>query len=384
MAATAKAVHSPGRRPILDFMVGQALALIGAFAFAGIIGSVIILFYDVSPLDVYETIWVYSTSEISDIARVLANATPLIFSGLAVAVAFKAGMFNIGVEGQYIVGMMTASAAALALDFLPAVLLVSVILLFAMAGSLTWAAVPAVLKVKTGAHEVVTTIMMNGIALSLVAWALLNPLRTSDTGLVDLRTDIFSQKALIPSLAGALGLEEQLPPSVYLTWLFPLALITCALVWFLLFRTRLGYEIRAVGFSSGSAETGGISIGALQIKAFLISGALAGLVGMNHLLGERGYLGHNYASDLGFAGITVAFLARNHPAGIPLAAILLGMLARGQDGIAVTFDIPVEILIILEGVLILSVVVAYEITSRALKRRRQRLVRAEESTMETR
>ena len=372
------AVAEETRAPWLEFIAGQALALGGAFLFAGFVGALIINAYGVSPLEVYRIIWVYSSSEVSDFARVLANATPLIFSGLAVAVAFKAGMFNIGVEGQYIVAMMTASVAALGLDFLPTVLVLPAVVLSGMLGGTAWAAIPAYLKVRTGAHEVVTTIMMNGIALSLVAWALLNPLRSSDEGLVDLRTDIFTTKALIPRIASSLGLEEQIPPSVHLTWLFPGALIACAIVWFLLFRTRLGYEIRAIGSSAGSAEAGGISIKGLQMKAFLISGALAGLVGLNSLLGDRGYLAHNYEIGLGFAGITVAFLGRNHPLGIALAAILLGMLARGQEGIAVTFDLPTETLIILEGILILSVVVAYELVRRGLNRRRQRTVRAEE------
>jgi len=361
------------------FLGGQTAALIAAFLFAGLVGSLIILAYHESPLRVYETVWRFSTARPSDFARVLVNATPLIFSGLALAVAFKAGMFNIGVEGQYIVALMTASAAAITLKFFPAVVLLPAVVLAAVIGSTAWAAVPAILKVKTGAHEVVTTIMMNGIALSLVGWALLKPLKTHEVGLIDLRTDIFTTKALIPKLAPALGLGSSIPSSIALTWLFPVALLTCVGVWFLLYRTRLGYEVRAVGSSAGSAEAGGVPIGATQLKIFLISGALAGFVGLNNLLGDRGYLGNNYEIGLGFAGIAVAFLGRNHPFGIPLAAILIGLLQRGQDGLAVTTNIPTEILIILQGVLILSVVVAYELVNRAIIRRRQRLVRSEET-----
>ncbi len=371
------------RRPDwVEGAIGQGLALFSALALAGIIGGVIILFYDESPLAVYETIWRFATSRPQDFAQVLENATPLIFSGLSVAVAFKAGMFNIGTEGQYIVGMATAAAAAVWFDFMPAFVLLPLVLIFAVIGSTAWASVPAVLKVKTGAHEVVTTIMMNGIAISLVAWAILNPLRSTERTLVDLRTDIFSEKALVPSIGSSFGLEEQIPPSVHLTWLFPLALLACLGAWFLLYRTKLGYEVRAVGTSPGSAEAGGVSIGAAQIKIFLISGALAGFVGLNHLLGDKGYLGSNYEAGLGFAGIAVAFLGRNHPAGIPLAAILIGALTRGQDGVAVTTDLPTEILIILQGVLILSVVIAYEIASRALTRRRQREEREVEAEAE--
>lgn len=361
----------------IEFVTAQGLALGSAFLFAAIVGSVIIVAYDVSPLLVFKTIWVFSTSEPSDVARVLEIATPLIFSGLAVAVAFKAGMFNIGVEGQYIVGMAGAAAAALTLDGLPAPILLPLVVLAAVIASMIWAAIPAVLKVKTGAHEVVTTIMMNGIAVSFVAYLIRNPLKSSESGLIDLRTDEFASAALMPSLR-SLGLDNAIPPAVDLTWLFVIALVLCVGLWFFLVRTRLGYEVRAVGSSPGSAEAGGIAIGTAQIKVFLISGAIAGFVGLNHILGDRGYLGSNYETGLGFAGITVAFLGRNHPAGIPFAAVLMGMLSRGQDGIAVTTDLPTEILIILQGVLILAVVVAYELVNRMLARRRQHEIRSAE------
>ena len=368
------------RRPWVDALTGQVLGIVTAFAFAGIVGAAIIAAYGESPLHVYGIVVDFSTARVQDFARVLDNATPLIFSGLAVAVAFRAGMFNIGVEGQYYVGMLTATVAAVFFD-LPGILHLLVVILFAVLGGVIWAAIPAILKVRTGAHEVVTTIMMNGIAISLVGWALNNPLRTGDVGLVDLRSDRFPESALVPHLGRSLGLDpETIPNSVHLTWLFPLAILACVGVWFLLSRTRLGYEARATGLSPGSAEAGGVSIGGIQLKMFLISGALAGFVGLNHLLGDRGFLGVNYETTLGFTGIGVAFLGRNHPAGIALAAILIGMIARGQDGVAISTDLPREILVILEGILILSVVVAYEVVRRILLRRRQRLVRAEEET----
>lgn len=344
--ATKAAARPPGRPAWIDFLVGQVIALTGAFAFAALIGSLIVIAYGEDPIFVYRTVWAFGTSRPQDFAIVLENATPLIYSGLAVAVAFKAGLFNIGVEGQYIVGMAAAAAAAITLRGLPAPLLLPLVILAAIAGAVLWASVPAVLKVKTGAHEVVTTIMMNGIAVSLVAWLILHPLR-SDVTTTDLRTEDFPQEALVPNLATSFGVEDVIPDSIaHLTWLFPLALVACAVVWFMLFRTRLGYEVRAIGSSAGSAEAGGVSIGGTQLKIFLISGALAGLVGLNHILGDTAYLGSNYETGLGFAGIAVAFLGRNHPAGIPLAAVLFGMLLRGQDGLAILTELPIEILII--------------------------------------
>jgi general nucleoside transport system permease protein len=374
----AEATQSPARsRPAwVDALITQGVALVAAFVFAAVVGGIIISAFGENPLTIYSTVWQFGTARTQDFARVLEIATSLTFSALAVAVAFRAGMFNIGVEGQYIVGMVTASAAAVTLDgILPGLTLLVAVVLAAVAGSIAWAAVPGILKVKTGAHEVVTTIMMNGIALSLVAWALLNPLRSSEQGLIDLRSDRFVADALVPTIGESLGIEETIPPSVHLSWLFVLAIVACLLVWFLLYRTRLGYEMRAIGSSPGSAEAGGVSIGATQIKVFLISGALAGFVGLNHLLVEQGFFGSTYPQFLGFEGIAVAFLGRNSPFGIPLAAILLGMLRRGQDGVAVTTDLPEEILVILEGVLILSVVIAYGAATRLLVRRRQRAER---------
>lgn len=366
---------SRARPAWVDSLLTQVVAVGLAVVFAGAVGGVVILAFRESPAFTYQTIWRFGTNRPQDFARVLENATPLIFSGLAVAIAFKAGLFNIGVEGQYIVGMATAAAAALGLDFLPAPILLPVVVFAAMAGGVAWAAVPIVLKVKTGAHEVVTTIMMNGIAGSLVAWLLLHPLRASARGLVDLQTDPFSPKALVPSLAQTFDLQETIPPLVHLTWLFPVALFAAIAVWFLLKRTRLGYDIRAVGSSPSSAEAGGVDIGRIQITVFLISGALAGLVGLNHLLGDRGFLGANYQTSLGFDGIAVAFLGRTSPVGVVAAAILVGMLERGQDGVALLTDLPQEIIVILQGVLILSIVVAYEIVNRAAARRVQRTER---------
>jgi ABC-type uncharacterized transport system permease subunit len=378
---TAARAEPTGRPAWMDTLLIQLPALAGALAFAAAAGAIIIASFGENPLSVYRVLWIFSTSRASDVAKVLENATPLIFSALAVAIAFKAGMFNIGVEGQYFVAMVAASAVALAVE-LPAVIHLPLVILAAVAGAVVWALIPAILKVKTGAHEVVTTIMMNGIAVSLVAWALLHPLRTSQQGLIDLRTDKFPESALVPNLGSTFGLEEILPRSVHLTWLFPVALLAAFLVWFVLYRSRLGFETRAVGSAPGAAEAGGVSIGATQIKVFAISGALAGFVGLNHLLGDAGFLGVNYETQLGFTGIAVAFLGRNNPLGIVFASIGLGILNRGEDGLALETSLPREIVIILEGILILSVVVAYEITRRIVLRRRQREVRAEELAVE--
>jgi simple sugar transport system permease protein len=362
------ATPGPGagrRSDRLENLAGQLAALGLALLIALAIGSVIILLYGQSPLEVYGAILSYSFGDAQGFGYVLVTATPLIFSALATAVCFKGGMFNIGVEGQYIVAMAFAAAAALWLDFLPGPLLMWAAILAAMVGGMFWASIPALLKVKTGAHEVVTTIMLNGVAASFVAWIIGNPLRYEDVGggfNVNLRTDPFPENAMIPDLGHLLGIRA----SVKLSWLFPAAVVVAVIVWFILRRMRLGYEARAVGSAPGSAQAGGISIGGVQIRLFLLSGALAGLVGMQQLLGDQGFLPVGYEAGLGFIGIGVAFLGQNNPIGIIFAAILWGVLSRGETALQIETQVPREFIIILQGVLIIAVVVTYQVATRRL------------------
>jgi simple sugar transport system permease protein len=259
--------------------------------------------------------------------------------------------------------MITAAVAELNLDFLPGFLLVPAVLMAAMLGGMIWAAIPGVLKVKRGAHEVVTTIMLNAIALSLVGWALNGPLHYNDApegAFVDLRSNVFPKSGL----AGDLGAMFGVTPGAHLSWLLFLAIAAAIVVWFLIRRTRLGFEARAVGSSPGSAMAGGVSIGSTQMRLFLISGALAGLIGMQQILADRGYLPLNYIVGLGFLGIGVAFLGQNNPIGIIFAAILWGILSRGEVALQISSQVPREFIIILQGLLILTVVIIYQIAKR--------------------
>lgn len=356
------------RPPWLEAFAGQFIALLASLAIAVIFGSVLIVAYGESPLEVYSSILDASLGKADGIGYVLAIATPLIFSALAVAICFKGGMFNIGVEGQYLVAMVTAAWAEIELGFLPGPILVTTVLIAAMLGGMVWAAIPAILKVKTGAHEVVTTIMLNGIAVSLLAWAINSPLKFTDAPPgqnVDLRTDPFPEHGLV----GDIGQYLDVTPGAHLSWLLFLAVAAAILMWFVIRRTRLGYDARAVGSSPGSARAGGISIGATQLKLFLISGALAGLVGMQQILADRGHLPQNYIVALGFTGIAVAFLGQNNPIGIVFAAILWGILSRGEVALQIQSEVPREFIIILQGILILSVVITYQIAKRRLAAR---------------
>src|SRR5262245_59045898 len=362
-------IAAPRARPAwMETLVGQTLALLASFAIALLFGSVLILAYGENPIDVYRSIFDASLGSADGIGYVLAIATPLIFAALAVCVCFKGGMFNIGVEGQYYVAMIFAAVAELNLDFLPGFLLVPAVLVAAMVGGMVYAAIPAVLKVRTGAHEVVTTIMLNGIAISLVGWALNGPLHYNDApegAFVDLRTNVFPPQGLVGDLGSMFGIT----PGAHLSWLFLLAVAAAIVVWFLIRRTRLGYEARAVGSAPGSAKAGGVSIGSTQVRLLLISGALAGLVGMQNILADRGTLPLNFVIGLGFTGIAVAFLGQNNPIGIIFAAILWGILSRGEVALQISSEVPREFIIILQGLLILTVVITYQIAKRRLAAR---------------
>jgi simple sugar transport system permease protein len=382
MSTASTSVRSTARPPWLDASLGQGLALLAAFGIAIAVGSLIIILYGENPLTVYGAMLQFAFKDATSIGAVLAIATPLIFAALAVSVCFKGGLFNIGVEGQFLVGMVTASWAALTFDFLPGLLHLAVVLLFASLGGMVYAAVPGILKVKTGAHEVVTTIMLNGVAVSIVAYALNGPLRFTKAPPgqnVDLRTDIFEPSALVPDLGHLFGVSG----SAHLSWLFPIAIVASVVVWFLFRRMRLGYEARAVGSSTGSARAGGISIGAIQVKLFLISGFLAGLIGMQQVLVERGALVQNYEAQLGFTGIAVAFLGQNNPIGIVFAAVLWSILSRGETALQIETDVPREFVIILQGILIFCVVVVYQIAKRRLARRELQRAGAEVGLRDT-
>ena len=368
--------------PWLESAVGQSLALLAAFAIAVGAGALIITLYGENPLSVYSAMLSFAFKDVTSVGTVLSIATPLIFAALAVSVCFKGGLFNIGVEGQFLVGMVTASWAALTFDFLPGLLHLAAVLLFACFGGMVYAAVPGILKVTTGAHEVVTTIMMNGIAVSIVAYALNGPLRFTKAPPgqnVDLRTDIFEPSALVPDLGRVFGVGN----SAHLSWLFPIAMVASGIVWFLFRRMRLGYEARVVGSSAGSARAGGIAIGGVQIKLFLISGALAGLTGMQQVLVERGALVQNYEAQLGFTGIAVAFLGQNNPIGIVFAAVLWAILSRGETALQLGTNLPREFVIILQGILIFSVVVVYQVAKRRLARRELQRAGAEVGLRDT-
>lgn len=279
--------------------------------------------------------------------------TNFIFTGLAVAVAFHAMLFNIGGEGQAYLGGLGAALVCLALDaVLPGLIVIPLAILAAAATGAIWGAVPGWLQAKRGSHIVITTIMFNFLAaslmVSLLAGVLKNPGRMSP------ETRGFAEEATLPfihDLVNALGGEMTRSP---LNLSFVVALLACVGVWVLIWRSRLGYAIRATGHSVGAAEYAGIPVSRIIIITMAISGGLAGMMAINEILGVQQKLVLNFTSGYGFTGIAVALMGRNHPVGIVLASLLFGALYQGGAELDFEFSsISREMVLLIQGLVIL-------------------------------
>lgn len=275
------------------------------------------------------------------------------------------GLFNIGVEGQYTIAVVMAAYVGAQVE-LPAVLHVTLIVAVAMAVGMAWAAVPGVLKVTRGVHEVITTIMLNNIATFLVGYLLANHFLDRADETLNLQTEKIPESGRFPDIF-------DLGPNATINGILVVALVTGVLYYVLLWRTRFGYDLRASGLNPLAAQASGVAPRGMIVKGMMLSGAVAGLVGLPTLLGFSFNYNLDFATGLGFAGITVALLGRNNPFGIAVGALLLAFLGRSAQILDLE-GIPKEIVVIMEGVIVLSVVVAYELVQRFIEAQQRRLV----------
>ena len=280
-------------------------------------------------------------------------ATNFIFTGLAVAMAFHAMLFNIGGEGQAYIGGLGVAVILLALDqYLPFWILLPLALIGAMLFGAAWAAVPAYLQAYRGSHIVITTIMFNFIAANLMVYLLVNVFILPRSMTPESR--VFEEIAWMPSMQSifaTLGIEISDSP---LNLSFIIALIVSLIVWIYIWHTRWGYEMRSVGFSEKAATYAGINTKRVIMITMLISGALAGLAGVNEIMGVQHKLMLDFVAGYGFTGIAVALMGRNHPVGIIMASILFGALFQG--GAELSFDMPTiskEMVFVIQGLIIL-------------------------------
>ncbi len=301
------------------------------------VAAVVVAGIGLSPVQVLTLLVKGAFGSAAGLSYTLYYATTFVFTGLAVAVAFHGGLFNIGGEGQAMMGGLGCSVVALALgNHLPAVVLLPLMVLAAAAAGAAWAAVPAALQAWRGSHIVITTIMFNFIASALLAYLLLNVLKAP--GSMTVETGPFPDAAHMPGVHQALAWIGVGWPRTPLNLSVLLALLAAVLVYLFLWRSRAGYELRAVGFSPDAAHYGGIRPRGQVLLGMVISGALAGLVGINELAGVQHRLLLDYVMGAGFTGIAVSLIGRNHPVGILLASLLFGALYQG--GAELAFEIP--------------------------------------------
>jgi simple sugar transport system permease protein len=340
------------------------IAVVAAFA----VGALVVLAVGDNPFTTYALLIGSAFTWPDGIGYTLFYATPLIFTGLAVAVAFRCGLLNIGAEGQLYAASFLTAWVGITCAGLPAWLLVPLCFLTALAAGGVWGAVPGVLKARFGAHEVITTIMMNFIAIALASY--FTQYHYKPAGDPILETVPIGEGAHIARLGTFIpGLPERIP----LNLAFPLALLVCLLVYLFLWRTRWGYEIRATGANPAAAQYGGIAIGRQVVLAMALSGALAGLVAVNEVMGYRYRYYDSFSAGYGFTGIAVALLGRNHPAGVILASLLFGALLRGGLFVDIfTEHVSKDLVLVLQGIIILFV--AAEALFRGLSRRRVKSV----------
>jgi general nucleoside transport system permease protein len=329
----------------------QLLLPAGAVVLALLVGAVALIassplvkgYLDLGlPLATYGALVQGSLLSFNGIVDTIVNATPLILVGLAVGLGFKAGLFNIGGQGQFLMGAVASAAAGAALSQSSPVIAIPLALLAGMAAGALYGFIPGFLKAFTGAHEVVTTIMLNYVAIYVVAYLITGPLRQAGASF-----------AVSPDV-GAAGLPAILNVGTghagHVGILFPLLVVPA--MWWLLYRSTIGFEIRTVGANPDAALYAGMRPRRLVVLALTLGGLLAGLAGAVEILGVSGNMPASYSSNIGYDAITVALLGRANPVGIVFGGLLLGAMHAGAPLMETTADVPKQMVDVLQGIIL--------------------------------
>jgi general nucleoside transport system permease protein len=279
------------------------------------------------------------------LSETLVSATPLILTGLAVALPFRAGLFNIGGEGQVLVAGATAGLVGFSLTGLPIVVHLPLALAAGMLGGAVWGAVPGILKARTGAHEVITTIMLNNIAAFLLNWLLLTTLFR-----VEGRNDPISKNVLdSAALPRLLGSGYRVHAGLFV------AVLAVAAMWWLLTRSTTGFQLRAVGANPDAATTAGMSVRRSVVLVMTLAGALAGLAGASLVLGTQGRIAPGFSAGSGFDGINVALLGRGNPWGVLAAGLLFGALRAGGLKMQAETGTPLDLVVVIQALIVIFI-----------------------------
>jgi ABC-type uncharacterized transport system permease subunit len=352
--AEATAVTPPSAtKPSRFSGLGQKILVpILAVFTALVVSGFIILISGGNPIEAYRGLIEGAFGSPKAISETLVWSTPYIFAGLAVALAFKGGLFNIGAEGQLALGAVAAALLGYGLPKLlgttiPAIIHVPIVVIGgALAGGL-WGGIPGWLKARFGAHEVINTIMMNYIALGLVSFLLNGPMKDPSPSNVIARTPEIALTARLGRIFA--------DPALRVHWGTVLAFIVAFLVWFLLWKMTVGFEIRTVGTSNGAARYAGINVGRTIILTMFLSGALAGMAGAVEVAGLNYRHELSFSLGYGFDAIAIALLGRTHPFGVVLAAILFGAMRNGATRMQFLTQIPVDIISVVQALILLFV-----------------------------
>jgi len=328
-------------------LVVPLLALLSAL----VVGALIVLLAGVSigeTLSAYRAMLVGSVGSPGAISETLTAATPLILAGLSVALAFRAGLFNIGAEGQMLIGGMFGVLIGFSLTGLPVFIHLPLAMLAGCLGGALWGLIPGLLKARAGAHEVIVTIMLNFIALRLVDYGL--------------KTDLFQREGRNDPISKNIEVSAELPQ--LLAWLDPslrvhlglvVALVAAGLIQWLLLRSTTGFEFRAVGANSAAARYAGMSISKVYILVMVLCGGLAGIAGTGQVLGVLDRASPRFSAGIGFDGIAVALLGRSNPWGVVAAAVLFGGLRAGGQKMQVSTGVGIDLIAVIQALIIIFV-----------------------------
>ncbi|MCH1451542.1 MAG: ABC transporter permease [Acidimicrobiales bacterium] len=346
-------ILTPSQSPQLQTaIVTVAASLLGVLIALGI-SAFILAVAGKNPVDALTTI-VETAGNTDKLVEMLDRATPLIFSATAVAIGFKMNLFNIGVEGQYLFAALISAQAGSSVN-LPAPIHVLFILIVAVCAGAAWASIAAALKAYKNIHEVISTIMLNFIGLAVIQWLFDSFFREEIEGNLNVKTKLLPNSGRMPTI-----IEGRL------STVFFLALLVIVGYYVLVYRSRFGFRLRASGENPDAARTVGISARTMVMLSMIISGGVAGLVAMKSLLSEAYAYGPNATPiQLGFAGITVALLGRNHPVGILLAAMLFGFLDSASATLQLA-GVPSSIVRVMQAIIVLCVVILNEAAIRRL------------------
>jgi len=362
-------IIQPGETPKKEARasLGQTLLVPALAVLTGlIIGAIAILASGENPITAYAALFggsfgtpdrfiegfqlYFSNGDTSKLLRAiypftesLVAATPYIFAALSVALGFRCGLFNIGAEGQVLMGALSSAYIGYSLTGLPAFIHLPLAILAGALGGAVWGMIPGYLKARFGAHEVVNTIMMNWIAFKFSDWLLKGPMKATGS------------RPVTPNIELSAELPRFFPEPLRFNWGFVLALVVAWLVYWFLFKTTLGFEIRSVGANPDAAKYAGMNVTRNFVLVMALSGGLAGLAGASQVLGVDHWVGQGFSAGYGFDSIALALLGKSHPFGVVLSALLFGFLRSGATRMQSMAGIPIDIISIIQGLVVIFI-----------------------------